>query len=146
MNSKACTDQWYLDQGGRMVSAGPNMLCFQVAQNLHGFTDNRWYLDLVSCSQQDDDPVSKQIFHINNLGHLRNAKLDAENLNVCLKIPDNTTEPYPVFVDCGDSFFFRAEIAWYFDGGDCQFNQYVRNMYSPLQWILEFQILDFKIL
>lgn len=136
ITSKACTDQWYLDSGGRIVSAGPDAVCFEVVQNLY-FDDNRWYLDLVSCSQQDDDPETKQIFHINSLGHLRNAKLDAENLDVCLKIPDNTTnDTYPVFVECGDTSFFRAEIAWYFDGGDCRFNQYVRNMYSPLQWIL----------
>lgn len=118
--SLACTDRFYFDTGGRLVSASNRVVSLQVFDKGGGSFGLRSAPVVVGSATLN----SNTVFFINPFGQLRSAFLDSvrPTEELCL---ENTglTQTVPNFRRCENTGSFWAETAWFFDGGDCRFNQ-----------------------
>ena len=118
--SDACTDRFYFDTGGRIVSAGKRAVCLQVYSIGAGVYSLRSAALTIGSSSLSPSTV----FSINSFGQITNSFLDQTVANQQLCLEDNTTtQSVPSFIRCDGTSSFWAETAWFFDGGDCRFNQ-----------------------
>eukprot|EP00435_Cladocopium_sp_Y103_P066414 s1794_g28.t1 len=127
--SDACTDRFYFDTGGRIVSAGTRAVA------LEAYFDTVYSLRSVSLTIGSSFLRPEEVFSINSFGQITNAWLDTQVTNQQLCLEDNTaSQSVPSWIRCDGTTSFWAETAWFFDGGDCRFNQLLANLYTPLQW------------
>ena len=133
--SDACTDRFYCDTGGRIVSAGKRAVCLQVS----AISGGRYSLQSAPLTIGSDSLTSNTVFSINSFGQITNSFLDQTVANQQLCLEDNTTtQSVPSFIRCDGTSSFWAETAWFFDGGDCRFNQILAtgpemNNYHPIR-------------
>ena len=119
--SDACTDRFYFDTGGRIVSAGRRAVCLQVFQIP---STTSYSLRSVDLTIGSPSLSADTVFSINSFGQITNSFLDqnVQNQQLCLE-DKTTTQSVPSFIRCDGTTSFWAETAWFFDGGDCRFNQ-----------------------
>lgn len=113
------------------MSAGKRAVCLQV----YAISTGRYSLRSVALTIGSSSLSSDTVFSINSFGQITNSFLDQTVANQQLCLEDNTTtQSVPSFIRCDGTSSFWAETAWFFDGGDCRFNQILANLYTPLQW------------
>ena len=118
--STICTDRFYFDFGGRLLSAGNRVVSLRVVDeggDIFGLQSVRVIVGSAGLN-------SKDVFFMNPFGQLRSAFLDTEKPTeeLCL-VSTGLDQIVPRFRRCEKTALFEAQTAWFFDGGDCRFNQ-----------------------